>query len=95
MRPCNNGFAADGGERAAIILKVQWPPLKTVVMPQKRRNIMKKEIQIVCVGNPEFGDCVEVLNISTEHETVCPVCGTSYTAECAKKQASRMEADLC
>ena len=54
---------------------------------------MKKEIQVICVGNPDFGDCGEALtlSLSTEHETVCPVCGTSYTAECAKIQASRME----
>ena len=54
-----------------------------------------KDIQIICVGNPDYENCGEVLHISTEHETVCPVCGTVYTAECAKKQASKMQEDLC
>ena len=54
---------------------------------------MKKEIQVVCVGNPEYENCGEVLEISTEHETVCPVCGTVYTAECAKRQVARQDGD--
>ena len=54
---------------------------------------MRKEIQIICVGNPEFGDCGEALTLSTEHEIVCPVCGTSYTAECARRQAVRQDSD--
>ena len=55
-------------------------------------DIMKKEIQVicvVCVGNPDYENCGEVLNLSTEHETVCPSCGTVYTAECARRQAVR------
>ena len=56
---------------------------------------MKKEIQVVCVGNPEYENCGEVLEISTEHETVCPVCGTVYTAECAKRQVARQDGELC